>query len=164
MVGSRRSTLTDLRTGMERPWLIVGPWGRHSHGLCSMSRTARVLFVTVTCTCATTAIIISGRWRGDAGGEPSGALSRSLVRESGTHLQPRNRIVYQHAPLVYGLGCVVLAWSAPLCPSLVGAQLRAELQDGHEITLSDDAIAHYMGLYQTMLAARQQDPERLADD
>ena len=47
-------------------------------------------------------------------------------------------------------------WSVP--------QLRAELQDGHQITLSDDAIAHYMGLYQTMLAARQQDPERLADD
>jgi hypothetical protein len=46
-------------------------------------------------------------------------------------------------------------WSVP--------QLRAELQDGHQITLSDDAIAHYMGLYQTMLAARQQDPERLAD-
>ena len=30
--------------------------------------------------------------------------------------------------------------------------------------MSDEAIAHYMGLYQTMLAARQQDPERLADD
>jgi hypothetical protein len=30
--------------------------------------------------------------------------------------------------------------------------------------LSDDAIASYLGRYQTMLAARQQDPERLADD
>jgi len=29
--------------------------------------------------------------------------------------------------------------------------------------LSDDAIARYMGLYQTMLAARQQDPQRLAE-
>jgi hypothetical protein len=47
-------------------------------------------------------------------------------------------------------------WSVP--------QLRAELQDSHQITLSDDAIAHYIGLYQTMLAARQQDPARLADD
>jgi hypothetical protein len=28
--------------------------------------------------------------------------------------------------------------------------------------LSDDAIEHYIGLYQTMLAARQQDPDRLA--
>ncbi len=30
--------------------------------------------------------------------------------------------------------------------------------------MSDDAIEHSIGLYQTMLAARQQDPERLAED
>jgi hypothetical protein len=30
--------------------------------------------------------------------------------------------------------------------------------------LSDDALATYLGRYQTMLAARQQDPARLADD
>ena len=47
-------------------------------------------------------------------------------------------------------------WSVP--------QLRAELQDTYHIRLSDDAIASYLGRYQTMLAARQQDPERLADD
>src|SRR5229473_3441165 len=47
-------------------------------------------------------------------------------------------------------------WSVP--------QLRAELQDTYTIRLSDDAIASYLGRYQTMLAARQQDPERLADD
>jgi hypothetical protein len=47
-------------------------------------------------------------------------------------------------------------WSVP--------QLRAELQDTYAIRLSDDAIASYLGRYQTMLAARQQDPERLADD
>ena len=46
-------------------------------------------------------------------------------------------------------------WSVP--------QLRAELQDTHQIPLSDDAIMHYIGLYQTMLAARQQDPARLAE-
>ena len=46
-------------------------------------------------------------------------------------------------------------WSVP--------QLRAELKDTHQIRLSDDAITHYIGLYQTMLAARQQDPERLAE-
>src|SRR5882724_560725 len=46
-------------------------------------------------------------------------------------------------------------WSVP--------QLRAELKDTHQIRLSDDAIEHYIGLYQTMLAARQQDPERLAE-
>lgn len=43
------------------------------------------------------------------------------------------------------------------------SQLRAELKDTHQIRLSDDAITHYIGLYQTMLAARQQDPERLAE-
>jgi hypothetical protein len=29
--------------------------------------------------------------------------------------------------------------------------------------LSDDAIEHYIGRYQTMLAARQQDPAQLAE-
>jgi hypothetical protein len=47
-------------------------------------------------------------------------------------------------------------WSVP--------QLRAELQDTYHIGLSDDALASYLGRYQTMLAARQQDPERLAED
>jgi hypothetical protein len=46
-------------------------------------------------------------------------------------------------------------WSVP--------QLCAELRDTHQIRLSDDAIEHYMSLYQTMLAARQQDPEQLRD-
>src|SRR5712671_4889312 len=46
-------------------------------------------------------------------------------------------------------------WSVP--------QLRLELKDTHQIALSDDAIEHSIGLYQTMLAARQQDPERLAE-
>jgi len=38
-----------------------------------------------------------------------------------------------------------------------------ELKDTHQIVLSDDAIEHYIGLYQTMLAARQQDPDRLIE-
>src|SRR2546426_76498 len=46
-------------------------------------------------------------------------------------------------------------WSVP--------QLRAELKNMHQIRLSDDAIEHYIGLYQTMLAARQQDPAQLAE-
>jgi hypothetical protein len=46
-------------------------------------------------------------------------------------------------------------WSVP--------QLRLELHDTHRIRLSDDAIATYIGRYQTMLAARQQDPARLAE-
>jgi hypothetical protein len=47
-------------------------------------------------------------------------------------------------------------WSVP--------QLRAELQDTYHIWLSDDALPSYLGRYQTMLAARQQAPKRLADD
>jgi hypothetical protein len=46
-------------------------------------------------------------------------------------------------------------WSVP--------QLRAELKDTHQSRLSDDAIEHSIGLYQTMLAARQQDPAQLAE-
>jgi len=46
-------------------------------------------------------------------------------------------------------------WSVP--------QLRLALKDTHQIALSDDAIEHSIGLYQTMLAARQQDPDRLAE-
>jgi hypothetical protein len=38
-----------------------------------------------------------------------------------------------------------------------------ELQDTHWIRLSDDAIENYIGRYQTMLAARQHDPEQLAE-
>jgi hypothetical protein len=45
-------------------------------------------------------------------------------------------------------------WSVP--------QLRAELQDTYNIRLSADAIERYLGRYHTMLAARQQDPERLS--
>jgi hypothetical protein len=44
-------------------------------------------------------------------------------------------------------------WSVP--------QLRLELQDTYQIRLSDDAIEYYIGQYQTMLAARQQDPAQL---
>src|SRR3989441_1505650 len=47
-------------------------------------------------------------------------------------------------------------WSVP--------QLRAEFQDTYHIRLSDGALASSLGRYQTMLEARQQDPERLADD
>src|SRR6266404_1510752 len=46
-------------------------------------------------------------------------------------------------------------WSVP--------QLRAELKATHQIRLSDDTIEHSIGLYQTMLAARQQAPGRLAE-
>jgi hypothetical protein len=40
-------------------------------------------------------------------------------------------------------------------------QIRDELIDAHRIKLSDDAINNYVRRYQTMLAARQEDPEAL---
>ena len=47
-------------------------------------------------------------------------------------------------------------WSVP--------QIRTELIDGHGIILSDDSVARYTHRYQTMLAARQQDPQLLAEE
>ena len=44
-------------------------------------------------------------------------------------------------------------WSVP--------QIRGELLDTYKIPLASDAIEKDIGRYQTMLAARQQDPERL---
>jgi hypothetical protein len=46
-------------------------------------------------------------------------------------------------------------WSVP--------QLRAALQDTHQSRWSDDALTHSLGLYHTMLAARQQAPARRAE-
>src|SRR4030081_3247042 len=43
------------------------------------------------------------------------------------------------------------------------SQLQAELRDGHRIPLSFAAILGSLSRYQTMLAARQQDPQRLAE-
>lgn len=44
------------------------------------------------------------------------------------------------------------------------AQIRAELGDSYQIYLSDDAIENSIQRYQTMLAAREQDPKILADE
>src|SRR4030095_3456595 len=56
----------------------------------------------------------------DAGGQPPGALSGALVRESGARVQPRSRIVHQSAALVSGLGCVLLARPSAFFSPLVG--------------------------------------------
>jgi hypothetical protein len=45
-------------------------------------------------------------------------------------------------------------WSVP--------QLRAELRDSYRIALSEDALTAYLRRYQTMVAARHQNPVRLA--
>jgi len=42
------------------------------------------------------------------------------------------------------------------------SQLQAELRESYYIPLSFDAILVYLGRYQTMVAARQQDPQQLA--
>ncbi len=47
-------------------------------------------------------------------------------------------------------------WSVP--------QIREEMFDTYRIPLSEDAIAKYLRRYQVMLAARQQDPERLRQE
>ena len=46
-------------------------------------------------------------------------------------------------------------WSVP--------QIRGELQDSHQIRVSDDAIEDVIAKYQVIVAAREQDPERLAE-
>jgi hypothetical protein len=46
-------------------------------------------------------------------------------------------------------------WSVP--------QIRAELRDSYDITLSVDAICVYLRRYQAMVTARQQDRQQLAD-
>ena len=63
------------------------------------------------------------------------------------------------------LGWDVVCWRGQRRFSRHGSvpQLRLELQDTHQIRVSDDAIEHSMGQYQTMLAARQQAPAQLAE-
>jgi len=46
-------------------------------------------------------------------------------------------------------------WSVP--------QIRGELQDGYQIRVSEDAIEDVIAKYQAIVAAREQDPERLAE-
>ena len=46
-------------------------------------------------------------------------------------------------------------WSVP--------QIRGELQDSDPIRISDDAIEDVIAKYQVIVAAREQDPERMAD-
>lgn len=44
------------------------------------------------------------------------------------------------------------------------AQIRQELSDTYQIPLSDDAIEDYVQRYEVLLAARQQDPVRMAQE
>src|ERR1700704_1719455 len=99
----------------------------------------------------------------DTGGQPPRALSGALVRESGAPLQPRSRIGHQHAALVSGLGCVVLARPSPLCPALVSIPASCSMK-GH----APDPVVRrcHHALYWPVpndAGGRQQDPARLAE-
>ena len=47
-------------------------------------------------------------------------------------------------------------WSVP--------RIRAELLDSYQIVISEDSISRYIAAYQTMVAARWQDPELVAEE
>ena len=100
---------------------------------------------------------------------PTQVVNR-LVRCPDTSCQSRGRTFSPEAELSISmprwcLGWDVLCWLGHrrFARHWSVPQLRAELKDTHQIRLSDDTIEHSIGLYQTMLAARQQDPDRLAE-
>src|SRR3989475_5824959 len=100
---------------------------------------------------------------------PTQVVNR-LVRCPDTACQSRGRTFSPEAELSISMprwciGGAVLGWLGHrrFARHWSVPQLRLELKDTHQIALSDDAIEHYIGLYQTMLAARQQDPDRLAE-
>ena len=100
---------------------------------------------------------------------PTQVVNR-LVRCPDTSCQSRGRTFSPEAELSISMprwciGWDVLCWLGHrrVARHWSVPQLRLELKDTHQIALSDDAIEHYIGLYQTMLAARQQDPDRLAE-
>ena len=63
----------------------------------------------------------------------------------------------------WGIGWDVFCWIGHRRFSRHGSipQIRAELLDSFAIDLTETGIANYIHRYQTMLAARQQDPEAL---
>src|SRR6266567_8327299 len=129
-----------------------------------MSRIVRARSVNAACTCATTAIIISGRWEG-----PTQVVNR-LVRCPEPSCESRGHTFSPEAELSISmprwcLGWDVLCWLGHrrFARHWSVPQLRLELHDTHRIRLSDDAIETYIGRYQTMLAARQQDPAQLVE-
>jgi hypothetical protein len=100
---------------------------------------------------------------------PTQVVNR-LVRCPDTSCQSRGRTFNPEAELSmsmprWGIGWDVLCWLGHrrFARHWSVPQLRLALKDTHQIALSDDAIEHYIGLDQTMLAARQQDPDRLAE-
>lgn len=70
------------------------------------------------------------------------------------------------APPYWAVGWDVFCWIGQrrLSRHWSVGQIRGELADSHGINLSADAIEKYIHRYQTMLAARHQDPQRLAEE
>jgi hypothetical protein len=67
------------------------------------------------------------------------------------------------APPYWAIGWDVFCWIGHrrFARHTAISQIQADLRDDYQITLSEDAIAKSVRRYQVMLAARQQDPERL---
>src|SRR5437870_12392284 len=100
---------------------------------------------------------------------PTQVVNR-LVRCPDTSCQSRGRTFSPEAELSISmprwcLGWDVLCWLGHrrFARHWSVPQLRLALHDTHRIRLSDDAIETYIGRYQTMLAARQQDPAQLVE-
>jgi hypothetical protein len=70
------------------------------------------------------------------------------------------------APPFWAIGWDVFCWVGHrrLARHWGVPQIRAELADSHDVRLSDDAVEKYVRRYQTMLAARHQDPQLLAEE
>src|SRR5216683_5658568 len=100
---------------------------------------------------------------------PTQVVNR-LVRCPDTSCQSRGRTFSPEAALAismprWGIGWDVLCWLGHrrFARHWSVPQRRLALKDTHQIALSDDAIEPSIGVDQTMLAARQQDPDRLAE-
>src|SRR5262249_2883867 len=100
---------------------------------------------------------------------PTQVVNR-LVRCPDTACQSRGRTFSPEAALAismprWRIGWDVLCWLGPprFSRHLAVPAPALALKDTYQSALSDDAIEHSIGLYQTMLAARHQAPERLAE-
>jgi hypothetical protein len=117
MVGLWCYTSPSLSTRMERPWRIVGLRGQYVNGLMWMSRIVRAQSVHAACTCATTAIIISGRWRGRRRWSTAWCAVRSpRARVGGAPSAPK-----PHGPAVGRAG----VWAGTCCAGSVIVVLLA---------------------------------------
>ena len=108
---------TSTYCGEPRPWRIVGPLGRPANGLMWTSRTARARPADVLCTCATTALIISGRCRGRRRSSTAWcAVQTPHARVEGARSAPK-----PHGPSA----CRAGVWAGRCCAGSVIAALPA---------------------------------------